>query len=91
MGDEPEGFIILTDEDCDACQVVKQALLGKPGIEFVDVTSEKADALLGDVEQVKVPMFFVVRDGKPTPCELVQDPEAGMYLVCDGKAVALPE
>jgi hypothetical protein len=86
----PDEVLIITDEGCDPCATIKQALANMPLVRFVDLASEEADAVLGDVDRIVVPMAVARFGEERRVCDLAQDGET-VYLLCGEDLVPLKE
>ena len=51
---QKEKVIILTEESCEGCDLVKKRLTGKPNIQFIDIKEEEAKKYIKR-DQILVP------------------------------------
>jgi len=86
----PDEVIIITDEGCDPCLELKKLLEGTPAVRFLDLISEEADQLLGDLEQVVVPLPIARFGEERKVCELAQNGQQ-VLLVCADERIPLKE
>ena len=65
-------IVILTESNCDGCQIVKERLTGKPNIKILDVAKDKESNKYINEDQIIVPSAVIdnarcllkLKDGK---------------------------
>lgn len=86
----PDEVIIITDEGCDPCAELRKSLEAVPVVRFLDLVSEEADQLLGDLEEVVVPLPIARFGVERKVCKLARDGEK-VLLVCGEEKIPLKE
>jgi len=87
---KPDEVIIITDEGCNPCAALKKTLGGVPAVRFLDLMSEEADHLLGDLEEVVVPLPVARFGEERQVCKLAGDGDK-VLLVCGENEIPLKE
>jgi len=86
----PDEVLILTDDTCESCTDLKGRLVDVALVRFLPLDSEEANGILGDQEEVFVPLAVARFGERRRVCPIGQEGDQ-VVLVCDGEIIHLKE
>lgn len=85
---QPDEVVVITDETCDPCRDLQARLARVPHVLFTDLNSPLAEELLGDQEEIRVPLPMARFGQRWQPCEVSQQGDQ-VVLICGEDVVPL--